>query len=110
VPNRALGYTREGSSGKGRVVNDKTLPGRGSSAGGGYSTAPDMLKYVEALRAGKLYLPDIANGMGIAGGAPGINAGLEWDPRSGYVVIVLTNFDPPTAGNAVRRIVAWLPE
>jgi hypothetical protein len=69
-----------------------------------------MLKYVEALRAGKLYLPDIANGMGIAGGAPGINAGLEWDPRSGYVVIVLTNFDPPTAGNAVRRIVAWLPE
>jgi len=43
-------------------------------------------------------------------GAPGINAGLEWDPRSGYVVIVLTNFDPPTAGNAVRRIVAWLPE
>jgi len=27
-----------------------------------------------------------------------------------YVVIGLTNFDPPTAGNAVRRMVSWLPE
>jgi D-alanyl-D-alanine carboxypeptidase len=110
VPNLALGYTREGRSGGGRVLNHATLPGRGSSAGGGYSTALDMLKYVMALKEGKIFLPDIANGLGIAGGAPGINSNVEWDPRRGTIVIVMTNFDPPTAGRAARRIMSWLPE
>jgi D-alanyl-D-alanine carboxypeptidase len=108
TPNLARGYTRETPGGP-WVLNFATLPGRGSSAGGGYSTAGDMLKYVEALESGKIYLPDVANGLGIAGGAPGINSVLEWDPRSGYTVIVLTNFDPPTAGQAARQIVSWLP-
>jgi D-alanyl-D-alanine carboxypeptidase len=110
VPNLALGYTREGRPGGTRVLNHASLPGRGSSAGGGYSTAEDMLKYVLALKAGKIFLPDIANGLGIAGGAPGINSDVEWDPRRGSVVIVLTNFDPPAAGQAARRILSWLPE
>jgi CubicO group peptidase (beta-lactamase class C family) len=110
IPNLALGYTREGQSGGARVLNHATLPGRGSSAGGGYSTAQDMLKYVMALKEGKIFLPDIANGLGIAGGAPGINSYVEWDPRRGYIVIVLTNFDPPTAGQAARRIMSWLPD
>lgn len=110
VPNLALGYTRRGQSGGERVLNRQTLPGRGSSAGGGYSTAEDLLKYVKALSTGQIFLPDIANGMGIAGGAPGINSAVEWDPRKGYLVIVLTNFDPPTAGAAARRIVSWLPD
>ncbi len=110
IPNLALGYTREGRSGVARVLNHATLPGRGSSAGGGYSTAQDMLKYVMALKEGKIFLPDIANGLGIAGGAPGINSDVEWDPRRGYIVIVLTNFDPPTAGQAARRIMNWLPD
>jgi hypothetical protein len=92
------------------MLNHATLPGRGSSAGGGYSTAQDMLKYVTALKEGKIFLPDIANGLGIAGGAPGISSNVEWDARSGYVVIVLTNFDPPTAGRSARRIMSWLPE
>jgi len=109
VPNLARGYTLEGAAGSERVLNFATLPGRGSSAGGGYSTAEDMLKYVMALKEKKIFLPDIAGGLGIAGGAPGINSALEWDPRSGYVVIVLTNFDPPTAGQAARRITGWLP-
>ncbi len=110
VPNLALGYTRRGRKEGERVLNRATLPGRGSSAGGGYSTAEDLLKYVVALEAGKVFLPDIANGLGIAGGAPGINATLDWDRRSGYVVIVLSNFDPPTAGHAARQIISWLPE
>jgi CubicO group peptidase (beta-lactamase class C family) len=110
VPNLAHGYTREEEGAtKPWVLNFATLPGRGSSAGGGYSTAPDLLKYVLALRDKKMYLPDAANGLGIAGGAPGINSVIEWDTRSGYTVIVLTNFDPPTAGQASRRIVGWLP-
>jgi D-alanyl-D-alanine carboxypeptidase len=109
VPNRALGYTLQAGAGSARVLNFATLPGRGSSAGGGYSTAEDMLKYVLALKENKIFLPDIAGGLGIAGGAPGINSALEWDPRTGYIVIVLTNFDPPTAGQAARQIIGWLP-
>jgi CubicO group peptidase (beta-lactamase class C family) len=110
VPDLARGYTREGAAEGGRVLNHGTLPGRGSSAGGGYSTAEDMLTYVLALKDKKVYLPDVGSGLGIAGGAPGINSAVEWDPRSGYIVIVLTNFDPPTAGQAARRIVGWLPQ
>ena len=63
-----------------------------------------------ALKEKKIYLPDIAGGLGIAGGAPGINSVLEWDGRSGYTVIVMTNFDPPTAGQTARQIVGWLPQ
>jgi hypothetical protein len=92
------------------VLNFDTLPGRGSSAGGGYSTAEDMLKYVRALSSGKLVLPDLRGGLGIAGGAPGINSAVEWDSRSGYAVIVMANLDPPAAMQVARRITAWLPE
>ncbi len=109
VPDVAKGYTLEGGTGPARVLNHDTLPGRGSSAGGGYSTAEDLLKYVLALRDRKILLPDVAAGLGIAGGAPGINSVVEWDPRLGHIVIVLSNFDPPTAGEAARRVLSWLP-
>ena len=52
----------------------------------------------------------IGNGLSIAGGAPGINATLDWDTQEGYVVIALANFDPPAAGNVARQIPSWLPE
>ncbi|MGB8959908.1 MAG: serine hydrolase domain-containing protein, partial [Candidatus Aminicenantales bacterium] len=111
TPNLARGYTREGEeAGGARVLNFATLPGRGSSAGGGYSTAGDMLKFALAVKDKKIVLPDADSGLGVAGGAPGINSVLEWDPQSGFIVIVLTNFDPPTAGQAARRIAAWLPQ
>jgi CubicO group peptidase (beta-lactamase class C family) len=110
VPNLARGYTRGGRPDGARVLNYATLPGRGSSAGGGYSTAGDMLKYILALKEKRISLPDIGSGLGIAGGAPGINSYVEWNPRSGYMVIVMTNFDPPTAGRAAKRILSWLPE
>jgi hypothetical protein len=34
---------------------------------------------------------------GQGGGAPGMNGDLQIDPRSGYVVAVLSNLDPPAA-------------
>jgi len=108
VPNLALGYTRREGA-QGWTLNHATLPGRGSSAGGGYSTTEDLLRYVRALREGKIVLPDSASGLGIAGGAPGLNASLDWDPRSGDVVIVLTNLDPPAAVRTSRQIRSWLP-
>jgi CubicO group peptidase (beta-lactamase class C family) len=110
TPNLALGYTGQGRSGRERVLNVDTLPGRGSSAGGGYSTAEDMLRYVRALASGTLVLPDLRGGLGIAGGAPGINAAVEWDSRTGYVVIVMANLDPPAAMQVAQLVRSWLPE
>lgn len=87
----ALGYTRRG--GDGTLTNNVAMHGvTGSAAGGGYSTALDLLTYVKAIRAGKF--PGTEANLGVAGGAPGTNAILE--ARGEWVVIVLTNFDPPT--------------
>ena len=47
-------------------------------------------------------------GLGIAGGAPGLNAALDQDVN-GYTIIVLANADPPAAERlaaGIRRIVA----
>ena len=51
VPNRAVGYMRR--DGK-WVPNTDTLPWRGTSAGGGYSTVGDLLRFAQALESGKL--------------------------------------------------------
>jgi CubicO group peptidase (beta-lactamase class C family) len=91
-PDIAIGYTRR-SGADGSLRSNVYLHGAsGSAAGGGYSTAADLLAFVNATRAGRL--PRGEGGLGIAGGAPGtsavVEAGREW------TVIVLTNFDPPT--------------
>jgi D-alanyl-D-alanine carboxypeptidase len=108
VSNRALGYTRE-SQDQSWHSNYETLPAKGSSAGGGYSTAQDLLRFVVALEKGRIPVPDTVGGLGIAGGAPGMNAVVEWDPTLGYVIIVLSNFDPPAAERVARQMRTWLP-
>ncbi|MEJ2190497.1 MAG: serine hydrolase, partial [Acidobacteriota bacterium] len=95
-PEAAYGYTRDGwmeameswmagkeagapLGGEWRLNLD-SLPGRGSSAGGSYSTAHDLLAFDRAVEAGKLGDATFFRsngGMGFAGGAPGINAALE---------------------------------
>src|SRR5688572_28729094 len=83
------------------LVNNIEMHGvSGSAAGGGYSTALDLLTYVKAVRAGKF--PGANPDMGIGGGAPGINALIE--TRGEWVVIVLGNFDPPAASQPGRAI------
>ena len=76
--------------------------GRGSAAGGGYSTVGDMLRFAQALREHKLL--DAAHTervigkeaeLGIAGGSPGCNALLELSGP--YTLVVLANVDPPAA-------------
>jgi len=114
--NVASGYTRlwdEGDhAGEPRRNNLYTRPARGSSAGGGYSTAADMLKFALALRAGKLLGPlakEWFDGpQAYAGGAPGINAELDLDPVPGWTVVVMGNYDPPAASNLAQKITLLL--
>ena len=93
------------------------LGARGSAAGGAYSTAADLLAFVEALRshrlldaggAGRLLGGDGATAsMAIAGGAPGLNAMVNVNGET--VVVVLANMDPPHAeriGEALARQLA----
>ena len=97
-PNTAIGYTKDGSR------NTDLLPGRGSSAGGGYSTAHDLLRFLTAVRAGKIANAPGAGMIGIAGGAPGLNAVMEGTLAGDYDVIVLANSDPPAAERMSRAL------
>lgn len=109
-PNTAIGYTRgdeDAPASAPEKPNINDLPGRGSSAGGGYSTAQDLMKFLKALREHR-----IANGppagLGIAGGSGGINAIVEGDLPGGYDFIVLANLDPPAAERVSRIVRGWL--
>jgi len=104
--NTAIGYTRGAQDADPSTPlkpNTDFLPGKGSSAGGGYSTAHDLLRLVNALRAGKIPAGP-PPGVDIAGGAPGLNAAVEGDLRGGYDVIVLANLDPPAAERVAQLI------
>lgn len=101
APDVAMGYIRR--DGGTLVPNRGTRGARGSAAGGGYATAADLLAYDKALGAGTLGGMQ-QGGIGIAGGAPGLNAILE--SSGAWTVIVLSNFDPPSAqqvGAAMAR-------
>ena len=106
VTNRAEGYSKKLGDGKDWVNNRISRPWRGSSAGGGYSTAGDLLKFAIALATGKLKSSN--SGLGIAGGAQGTNAVLESDPQTGLTVVVLSNYDPPSAERVARQIREWV--
>lgn len=110
-PNTAIGYTRGAQDAPPSTPigpNTALLPGRGSSAGGGYSTAHDLLRLLNALRASKIPGGPQASMVGVAGGAPGINATLEGDLPGAYDLIVLANLSPPTAERVSRIVRGWL--
>ena len=123
VAERSVGFLRR--DGSGWQPNSDSLPYRGTSAGGGYSTVEDLLKFATALQTNKLLKPQytemlttgkvetpngskyaygfqeaMVNGtrcFGHGGGAPGMNGELKICPGPGYVVAVLANLDPPAA-------------
>jgi D-alanyl-D-alanine carboxypeptidase len=132
VPNLSVGYTKPPGATE-WMPNTDTLPYRGTSAGGGYSTVEDLARFAKALQSHELLDPgytkllitgkvesvpgeryaygfedrrDAAgNGsVGHGGGAPGMNGDLRIYPKSGYVVVVLANIDPPAA----QRVAEWL--
>lgn len=129
VPKRASGYTKGPS---GWTSNADTLPFRGMAAGGGYSTVGDLLRFARALESGKLLAPDLlkeatsrqsgGSGYGFwsqgegplrfhghGGGAPGMNGDLKIYPKSGYVLIGLSNLDPPAADSLIDYFAARMP-
>ena len=136
VPSRSTGYTKEGSGPW--KDNKDTLPYRGTSAGGGYSTVGDLYRFAMALQEHKLldaahtemlitgkvdtgrgpdkygfgFFNTNEDGMdcyGHGGGAPGMNGDLKVCPKNGYIIAVLANIDPPAAQRASGFIANRLP-
>ncbi len=99
VPGRATGYTMRGPDGPlpERRPNTATLPGRPSSAGGAHATAGDLLRFFQRRKA---------DGVAVGGGAPGLNAAVEIE--GGWTVVVLSNFDPPSAETLAHRAMTIL--
>ena len=129
VPGRAVAYRREDGA---WVDAADTLPYRGTAAGGGYSTAGDLLKFARALRSGELLSPALLAeatrnqtpwyGLGFmtreeegvrvyghAGGAQGMNGELRIYPSLDRVVVGLANVDPPAVERLVGHYVLRMP-
>lgn len=108
-PNTAIGYTRGDSAPANAPThrNSAELPGRGSSAGGGYSTAHDLLTLLQALRARKIPSGPPA-GLGVAGGSGGLNGDVEGELPGNYDLILLANLDPPAAERVAAMVRKWL--
>jgi CubicO group peptidase (beta-lactamase class C family) len=135
MADRSIGYTQEG--GTTWHSNKDLLPYRGTSAGGGYSTVGDLLRFADALRenrlldahytklltTGRIVMPfggryaygfqdrtlNGSNCFGHGGGAPGMNGELEVCQDYTYVVAVLANMDPEAAGHIAEFVVNRLP-
>src|SRR5204863_1081856 len=141
IPNLAVGYTRMSLNGQPQTEirdNESTREIKGGPAGGGYSTAPDLVKFQQALfgyklldkahtelvTTGKVDGPGgkgkYGYGFGINdaggkhsvghnGGSPGIAANFEMFPESGYAAVELMNADPPTMMPIAKAIRERIP-
>ncbi|HEY6327801.1 MAG TPA: serine hydrolase, partial [Blastocatellia bacterium] len=137
TPNMAIGYTRmnaDGSFSEGPRRNNLFLHVvKGGPAGGGFSTAEDLVAFAAALTKHKLltakftdlvysgkvdqgrpgskyaygFEDEMFNGhrrVGHGGGFPGINSDLRIYLDLGYAVAVMSNYDPPAASRVGTRI------
>lgn len=136
VSNLAIGYYREYGQKSIIIKNNVFLHAlRGTSAGGGYSTVEDLLKFGTALRANKLVSEETTNRLltvspvfesspinkygcymyeekcgrvlGASGGFEGIRTAMRIYLDSGYTFIVLENYTQPFSP-VVNRILELL--
>jgi len=139
--NLAVGYTKMSPDGQPQAkIRDNTnmRDVRGGPAGGGFSTAPDLVKFQQALFSYKLLdkkhtelvttgKVDGPRGMGKYGygfgdnnaggkhsvghngGFPGIAANFEMFPESGYTAVELMNTDPPALMPVAKAIRERIP-
>lgn len=121
----ARGYTQQ-STGK-LVPSADQLPWRGTPAGGGVTTADDEVRFVEALKAGKLIPltllseaikqqtdwygygfissgPEEFPHWGHGGGAPGNSAALSIYPSNSMTMVCLSNRDPPACDRLLLNL------
>ncbi len=142
TPNLAIGYTSQDENGNyvpgPRANNLFSHVVKGGPAGGGFSTAPDLLKFANALLGDKLisrryreilttgkvvFAPGIKYGYGFicseinghkvighSGGFLGINSELDIHLDTGYTLIVMSNYDPPIAQLIINKIRQLIPE
>ena len=134
VPGRVTGYT----GAPGGLTATKNQVFRGTPAGGGYSTGPDLMRFADAVMGGRLLGPaylarltttgtTLPNGvvslrdfgdhhtgeglrfLGHGGAAPGQNGVMHIFPDSGYTVVVIANRDPPIAERIAKFIESRIP-
>lgn len=134
VPHLSISYTRNGT---GKRHPATGLPYRGTSAGGGYSTVGNLLRFANALDRHKLLNVELTNqattgqvknqlgfydgfGFGVQsfngvrcfghnGAGSGMNADLEICGGSKWIVIALANLDPPAAQQISDFVMDRLP-
>ena len=123
TPNLAVGYTRpmpdDSMHPEKRRANYFIIGSKGSSAGGGHSTAYDLLKFDQAIEdhtlldeehSARVFVPlDAKLGasprvVGLAGGAPGLNAFYLKFNVVGYTVFILSNYDPEDVEPVVEKV------
>jgi CubicO group peptidase (beta-lactamase class C family) len=141
TPNLAVGYTKMSPDGQPQAeIRDNTnlREVRGGPAGGGFSTAPDLIKFQQALFSYKLldktHTELVTTGqvegpqgmgkygygfgdnniggkrsVGHNGGFPGIAANFEMFPESGYAAVELMNTDPPVLMPIAKAIRERIP-
>jgi len=141
IPNLAIGYTKRGPDDEPLAEprdNNHLREIRGGPAGGGYSSAPDLVKFHQALFSNKLldkthtdlvttgkvdafggrarYAYGFGDGnstgkriVGHNGGFPGIAANLDMFPDSGYTAVELMNSDSPTMMPIVKGVRERIP-
>jgi CubicO group peptidase (beta-lactamase class C family) len=114
---------RRATAGGTRRPNSNYQPGVSSPAGDHYSTVEDFLKLANALtsyrlldstRTAALFGARYASGTDFRanGGGPGVNAEFSIFP-TGEVVVVLSNYDPPSAtavAQFIRALVSPSPQ
>ena len=138
VPNLAVGYLRyddDPFAMEPRRPNQILLGWRGKACGGGYSTAPDLLKFSRVLRGYKLLDKDMTEtitsrkglmpgygygfahqmmngrsvpGHGGGGSGSGVNSDFGIFRDNGYTVVVLSNYDAPVAQDLRQKICEFL--